>query len=586
MRAFTIDEQRYLDELASQLNQVSQGKKGELISRAAAFLQCSNDRIYRGLKEVGWTSGRRRRNNKGQSCVSHDEAQAVSNIIVESARANGKRLLSTETAIEIAVENGVIDSNASSSTYLRVMKENGCHPDQLTKPTPHSEIRSLHPNHVWQFDVSVCVLYYLDKGGMSVMDEKKFYKNKPENVARISNKRVLRYLVTDHNTGSFYVQYYQGSGENQEILFDFLMESFTKREHPQDPFHGVPFLMVWDAGSANQSYLIKNLLDRLTVKHWAHTPGQPRSKGQVEKTHDLIERDFEGRLFMMNIQNIDELNQKAHIWMRKKNGKDIHTRTKTTRYGLWQTIKQEQLRICPPREICEQLLRTKPEPRQVKGNLVVSYAVKGYEAQTYSVEHVPGIRVGETVDVCVNPYQAPNIFVITEDSEGNEILHECTPIERDAAGFPVDAPVFGESYQSKPDTNTDTQRKQMAKEAYEVETLEEVDKARAKHSPAFGGKVDPISYLEDQTVADYMKRRGTELELPQSISTELKPLSHIEALKWLRLKLERAVTKTESQRIREQYPDGIPEEHLEVLLSELSGETISTQGNEARELYG
>lgn len=577
MRAFTREEQHYLEGVAEKLAKAPRGNRGDLVRRAAAFLQCSQDRVYRGLKAIGWTSGRKRRSDNGNSLVSVDEAKKVSNIIVESRRANGKRLLSAETALEIAIENGLVSVSASPATYLRVMRENGCHPDQLVKPTPHTEMRSLHPNHVWQFDVSVCVLYYLDKGGLAVMDKKRFYKNKPDNVARVSKKRVLRYLVTDHFSGAFYVHYYMAAGEDQETLFHFLMEAFPERSHQNDPFHGVPYLMVWDAGSANQSFLIKNLLDRLSVKHWAHTPGQPRSKGQVEKTHDIIERDFEGRLYMMDIQSIDELNHKAHAWMRHYNGTKRHTRTRTTRYGLWQTIRPEQLRICPPVELCEQLLRTKPEERQVKGNLMISYTVKGFEAATYSVAHVPGVRVGEMVNVCVNPYQAPNVYVIGEDEEGNEVLHECTPIERNGAGFPVDAPVFGESYSSKPDTDTDRHRKQMAKEVYGAETQEEVDKARVRRTPAFGGKVDPIGYLEEQVLPAYMKRPGTQLDVPHTANMELKPLSHVEALKRLRARLGRNLEKAESELVRDTFPDGVPEEALDTLLILLGSGEVTTE---------
>lgn len=572
--AFSDDERRYLESVAKQLKSATRGQRGEVIDRAAAFLRCSRDRVYRGLKEVGLDTGqRKRRSDAGKGRVTPEEARTVSTLMVESARANGKRLLSCKDALEIALENGLVETTASPGTYLRVMRQNGCHPDQINQSAPYTQMRSRHPNHVWQFDVSVCVLYYLDKGGLAVMDEKRFYKNKPKNVARVANQRVLRYVITDHYTGAFYVHYFEAAGEDQETLFEFLMKAFAKRPHEHDPFHGVPFMMVWDAGSANQSYMIRNLLDRLQVKHWAHEPGRPRAKGQVEKTHDLIERHFEGRLFMRNIQDIDELNDKAHIWMRSYNGRELHSRTRTTRYGLWQMIRSEQLRLCPPRELCEQLLSTKPETRQVKGSLVVSYAVKGYAPATYSVEHVPGIRVGESVNVCVNPYQAPNIFVLIEDQEGKEVAYECTALELNEAGFHIDAPVFGESYAAKPDTETDKHRKQMAKDAYEAETQHDVDKARARREPAFGGKVDPFTYLEGKAVATYMRRRGTELDIPHAVQPELKPLTIVEALKRLRIEYGLKLTPSDNAEVKRRYPAGVPEEELNQLAAWLKGET-------------
>ena len=586
MQAPTTEERRYFEDLAAQLEQARHGEKGDIVRRAANFLRCSIDRVYRGLDHVGWSSRRKRRIDNGCSQVTAKEAQIVSTIMVESTRANNKRLLSVEAALEIALENDRVSTKASPATYLRIMRANGFHPGQLTRPAPHTEVRSLYPNHVWQLDVSVCVLYYLDKSGLCVMDKKRFYKNKPANLARVSRLRVLRYLVTDHYSGTFFVKYYQVAGEDQETLFDFLMEAFTEHPHAQDPFHGVPRMLVWDLGSANQSYMIKNLLERLQVTHCPHKAGNARAKGQVEKTHDLVERDFEGRLFMMKIQDIDELNQKAHTWMRAYNGLKIHSRTGTTRYGLWQTIRPDQLRICPPRELCEQLLSTKPVERKVKGNLVISYTVKGYPNADYSVANVPGIRVGEMVSVCVNPYQAPNVHIIAQDEEGNEVLYECTPMERNDAGFYVDAPVFGESYASLPDTDIDRHRKQMAKAAYGVENQEDVDKARAKRQPAFGGEVDPISYLGEKTTPVYMQRPGTQLEVPNAAAMELKPLSLVEALKRLRMILPRPLTVAENRWIREAYPDGIPEKLLEEIAARLSGHQKEGHSINARKLTG
>ncbi|MEJ1341197.1 MAG: transposase [Candidatus Sedimenticola sp. (ex Thyasira tokunagai)] len=570
MRSIDIGEVEYFDTLATRLLSAGRGKKGQLIEEAASFLKTSRDGIYKGLRSVGWESGRKRRTDRGNSRADEGVAAFVSNIMLESTRANGKRLLSATDALEIAQAHGV-DINVSTSTLLREMKRHGCHPDQIAKPPPHTTLRSLHPNHVFEVDPSVCVLFYLDDGGLAVMDEKRFYKNKPENIAKISKKRVLRYVLTDHYTGTIFVKYYLVSGENQETLFDFLMDAFSKREHSQDPFHGVPLYLIWDAGSANQSYLIKNLLVRLLVKVVTHGVGAPRVKGQVECANNLIERGFEGRLSLMQVRHIDHLNECAHIWMRNYNANRIHRRHGQSRYGLWQTIREEQLRICPPRELCSELLRTKPESRQVKGNLVVSYTVPGYGSKTYSVEKVPGVRVGESVNVCVNPYKAPNIFVITEDADGNEILHECVPEILDAAGFPIDAPVIGESFKSAPDTDTDKHRKSMAKAAYDADTQQEVDQARKERKPAFGGRIDPISYLEEETVAHFMARPGIELDIPGRMEVVVKPLTVIEACKQLRVLLKRDITQEENQQIREWYPQGVQEEEIPALLISLGG---------------
>ena len=565
----------YLLDLKDRLKCASHGKRGALVKSAANTYGVSSNTIYSNLGELGWSSDRKPRADCGNSKVSVEEAQLISNLIVSSSRATGKLLLSTKTAMEIARANDLIRTEASVSTVNRTMKQYGCHPQQLRQPSPHIAMRSKHPNHVWQFDVSVCVLYYLDDGGMAVMDEKKFYKNKPDNFSRIANKRVLRYLVTDHTSGAFYLRYFLRAGEDKETIFKFLVDAFTGREHPQDPFMGVPYMLVWDAGSANQAKMVKDFLDRLKVKHGAHIPGNPRAKGQVECTHNIVERDFEGRLSLVKITDLDQLNEAAWTWMRHYNGVKKHGRHGSTRYGLWQTIKQEQLRLSPPRQICEQLLRDGFKERNIRPDLTFSYAIQGDRARDYSVRHICTLNIGEKIRVCVNPYRYPCADVLITGQDGTEVQIECEPVEHDAYGFPVGAPIFGEEYKAVRQTPADRQRKEIRQAAYGVSTQQEVDKKRAKREPAFGGEIDPISYLHAETVAVYMKRPGRALEVPGQGEIELRPLDLVRAMQRLAAMLARPLTKDENTRIRTRYPDGIAEDALEEVMVWLTGDGSS-----------
>ena len=92
------------------------------------------------------------------------------------------------------------------------------------------------------------------------MDEATFYKNKPHNFGKIARDRVLRYVCVDHCTGAFYCRYYNVSGENAETMFDFLMRAMGSKDKQHNPFEGVPKILYWDKGSANQSSLILALL--------------------------------------------------------------------------------------------------------------------------------------------------------------------------------------------------------------------------------------------------------------------------------------------------------------------------------------
>ncbi|MEW5833626.1 MAG: transposase [Pseudomonadota bacterium] len=559
----------YLRSVATRLRSAGHGQRGAVVDEAMRWLGVSRQTLYDRLKTVGYSTGRKIRADKGDSRVSVDEVKAVAGILRASQRSTGKELLPVGDAIDIALANGMLAERVAPETMLRLMRLNHCHPRQLARPEPHVDMRSLHPNHVWQLDASVCVLYYLRNGRCGVMDERKFNVRKPRDLASVSNQRLLRYAVTDHYTGNVLCRYYNVAGEDQLTLFDFLMWSM---HHTDDHLmHGVPHLLVWDAGSANMSHAISALLTGLMIRHWTHKPGNPRAKGQVEVHHNVIERKFEGRLTFTQIESVEQLNGHMTSWLRAFNGTHKHSRHGHTRDGLWQTIRQDQLRLCPPVELCQALMHSKPEPRRVNGNLTVKFTAKGFASALYSVEHVPNVRAGEYVTVAVNPYRAPSIFVIGEAEDGATRYIECDPIATDQAGFAITAPVFGESYASKIDTPVDTARKDLNQAAYgERESLDAID-ARNKGRLAFDGKVDPFADVREAAAKapSHILRRGTELDVPNPVHVELRPLGHVQALFELRARLGRTLEQHEAEAVREWYPDGIPETDLDAIAQRL-----------------
>jgi hypothetical protein len=575
MNAAEMGTQDYMRALAQRIDSSPFGERGRLVNEAASFLSLSPGEIYRRLRAVGWQSGRKTRADRGASTMSDEELQTVANIMRESTRANGKRLLSCESALSLAVANGrVRDLGLTPSHVMRLLKSRGLHPDQVNQPTPHISLATPHPNHTWQIDASVCVLYYLDNKGLAVMGEKEFYKNKPQNFRKIERDRVIRYLATDHYSGAFYLEYFRGA-EDTENLFNFFCNATAKRAHEQDPFHGVPFQLVDDAGSANASHLFDNYLRRLGVRHITHLPGNPRAKGQVESTMNIVERGFEGLLaFGSKVESLAELNFRAHQWMRWFCGTRRHSRHGHTRYALWQTIREDQLRIAPDRELSRALLRTKPEWATVTKKLTVRYAVQGFGSQEYSVSHIEGLSVGDKVEVCVNPYKAPAVNVITRDRAGAERIYLVEPIARNAAGFELGAPVIGESFARKPDTPADVARKSMLRQAYGVEALAEAEKAKKDRKPAFEG-MDAFSHLEAQTTAAYMQRKGTTLPIERP-RVEAAPLTIAAAAKRLRA-MGVAMNPQRYQRIAAEYPDGVREEDLDRLAALFGAGAVEQQ---------
>ena len=557
---------QFLCGLATDLDTAKRGEKGRLIQQACGTIGRSEQWIYDQLKTLGLMDGRKSRSDRGQSKVSREECLTVSNLMMQSHRDNGKQLMSLKEAVNIAVANGLVSSGVSGSTFSREMKRHKVHPEQLKQGTPYTQVRSLHPNHVWQFDVSLCVLYYLPKAkGLQVMHRKEFYDNKLENIYRIKHDRVWRYLITDHHSGSFYVEYFNVPGENSATLVEFLLNAFEKRTF--DPFHGVPFMLVWDAGTANQSHLAKNMLDRLEVTHHTHEVGSPRAKGQVERTHNLIECEFESRLSMCSIDTIEELNTEAQKWAIMFNSTRKHTRHNHTRFGLWQTIKTEQLRICPEREFCISLLeKIQPATRKVRGNLTIDFAIKGIGSNTYSVECIPGVCIGEQVQVTYNPYKVPAITVIHENMDGEKLHYSIAPIERDAAGFDVNAPVFGENYRAIRETPTDKARKEMNREAYGVELDRDVQEAQKQRKTVFEGKVDPFADVKQAHIPDFMQRKGQAMNVPSPKRINDVRMPFPKAVPIIRDSIGIDPGTDEAKRLtrifKQRFPEGIPEEAL------------------------
>ncbi len=377
------------------------------------------------------------------------------------------------TALEMLIADGKAP-RVSAATVARVMKQNMCHPKQLATPSAHTQQKSLHPNHVWQVDASVCVLFYLPKGGMQVMDEKKFYKNKPANVKKIENDRVIRYVMTDHYSGSIYVEYVYGS-ESSENLIEIFLNAIQKRS-AQEPMHGVPNILYTDKGCANTSGLFRNLLERLDVTFIPHATGNSQAKGQVENAQNIVETQFEGRLRFMQINNIQELNAQATAWRMYWNETKIHSRTKRSRNAVWQTIKPEQLRIAPPMELCRELISTVPVEKTVKANLTVSHAIQGYGSQDYDVRHVDGVYPKAKLQIVVNPYRAPCIDVLTKDQHGNEVIFTCEPMQVDWVGFGNDAAIIGEEIKAMPQSKIDENRKRILKKLMTLKLLSKLIK--------------------------------------------------------------------------------------------------------------
>ena len=513
-----------LMEIARQADTLGHGEKTAYLSEQAAALGWSMDKLYRQLKKVTVKTPRKRRADAGNSSLTLEEAQLISGAVMEGARKNGKRIMSIGRATQMMRANGLVRAEfidgdgvirpLSESTITRALRDYNLHPDQLLQPTPAVHLRSKHPNHVWQIDPSLCVLYYLPRvgkdSGLRVMEAEEFYKNKPKNVQKIVNDRVWRYTGTDHYSGVVVTRYYFG-GETSANLCDFLiymMQEMT--DVTRDPIRGVPVMVMLDPGSANTSAAFKTLCAALGIHVQINKPKNPRAKGSVEKGNDLVEVEFESGLRFIQVFDIDQLNTLAERWMRYYNSTEIHTRHGMTRYQCWNRITADQLILPPPVEHCRDLAYSAPKEAKVNTFLEIRFA-----GQVYSVKDVPNVMVGQKLMVAKNPWRVDAAQVSVIDADGHEQWHVLEPMQFDEAGFAADAVTIGESYKAHADTVAQTNVKAVEKLITGAGTLDEAATKRKANVLPFGGRIDPYAHQAQTIEADnrlYLPKAGKQMD--------------------------------------------------------------------------
>lgn len=569
--------QRLVD-LSRALDGAGKGQRTALCKAAARDLGLSLATVYRKLEEVNVavTPPRKRRADAGQSDLTLQEALTISATLIESARRNEKRLYSLGDAVDALRISGMIRAESvdkatgelrpmSLSAISRALHSYKKHPDQLMAPAPVTELASTHPNHVWQIDASLCVLYYLQPSakvpGLQVMDAAEFYKNKPKNLARITSNRVWSYEITDHASGWIYVEYVMGA-ESGENLCSVLINAMQERGGA-DILHGRPEILMMDPGSANTSAMAKNLCRSLGIQMIVHAPGAARVTGQVENARNIIERKFEAGLRFQPVADLDQLNALAARWRGYFNATAVHSRHKKNRSAVWMTIREHQLIKVPSVEECRRLAVAEPESRKVTTKLRVSF-----QGREYDVSVVPEVMVGDRLMVTRNPWRDDAAQVVATDASGHEVFYVVPAIVTNDLGFDVAAATIGESFKRHAETPAQASRKEAAKLAMGADTQDEVEAARKAKAVPFAGQLQPYKQMDEADLPAFMPRRGTEhgLVLP---TIELTPLTHVAAAKALRCKV-RSWSADSLTWLKTNFPDGVPEAELDSIAANLN----------------
>jgi len=589
-----------LDHVQSSLRDLPPGEFTTRVEGLAEHYGVSKKTVLAWGAERG-IRRRKERANKGESRASRQAVLEASALMAIARRTSKTIPLPACDAKMILEDAGIETGGVSTSHFVSRMRQEQVSKQDLLRPTPHKRLLSKHPNHVWQFDVSNCLQYFLDeKKGLGERDaDMTLYKNKIVKTAKTIKKELLRYVVVDHCSGAFYFRYFYATGERAIDGSAFLLEAMRPKDElikktwngesgaklGKYRMHGVPFILVTDRGSIVAAKANQNLFDALRIDLQPHLPGNPRAKGMVEGSMHHIER-FEAKLKFQRPADLAELNRWALDWAIYANGVPL-MRGVAPRSALWSYITQEQLRLCPDEELYRLLIREPTIYRTVDGSCHIS--VDGME---YLVPDVQA--AGQKIAVVRHPYERPAV-----EAHFNGFVWLCRPIPVDQYGRLTDGVTYGE-YQAHKQTTTQKAQEEMETIAagWGLTWKGTGDKRRAEAPPAgfesplavFGHQAEKVGNLE------FIEKKGTPLEvkqpdLPENVAIKSdaatvsrgianRRISFGDFLKQVRAEIG-VITPDMNRDLREQYGDGIGIKEAEEVIRAIQEGAWPAQAREA-----
>jgi transposase InsO family protein len=579
--------------LRERLSAAGHGERRAMVEAFAAGLGRSANTVYGWLREhAGFESGRKRRADAGTSRLSGETLELIAAMRVEGRRQNGKQTLPLTVAMNVADTNGAAIT-VSASQLGRLLRQRNMDTATVAASRVTQEMRALYPNHVHQIDPSLCLLYYTPGGKQHMMTEAKFYKNKLDAYNKVKLK-CWRYVRYDRASGVVDVRYFESAGENQTVLFDFLMWTWGRQDGRLN--HGVPKLLLWDKGSANTSHAIQNLLDALDVRHETHAAGHAWAKGGVEQANNLVETHFESRLRFEPVDNVGALNAAALNWARDWNANLIkHVDSRLVRASgeplvrddLWNLILRTPgaLVELPSREVCQWFMAGRERERQVN-NLAVSFAHPELgRAARYDLRAWAEL-IHNRQKVAVTPLlMRDGLLRVEIPRAGAEpLVVEVEPVrEFDAFGDNAAAQVFGEGYSRMPETAGEAVARRLAVAAFgDGTTVDGAEALREKNARPFAHRNDGKGMVAHSHLG---QEEAPQRLLPAAgeVATEavraagravrevqLEPLTHVEAAKRLRAMVGSSWTAEHFAWLAQRHPAGVQEGALEAIAAEIN----------------
>ncbi|KJZ05574.1 integrase, partial [Marinomonas sp. S3726] len=144
----------------------------------------------------------------------------------------------------------------------------------------------------------------------------------------------------------------------------------------------------------------------------------------------------------------------------------------------------------PSIEVCRELAVSTPETRVVTPKLRVRW--DGHE---FDVQYVPGVMIGEKLNVTHNSWREDSVQVHTKDIEGHEQIHVCRIVIKNEFGFAESSAVYGEGYKTAKTTVADTYRDEIEHKMTGADSNTEAEKSRKRKELPLGGDFNPYATL-------------------------------------------------------------------------------------------
>lgn len=369
----------------------------------------STKTIYRKARRYGnYDSGKKQRADAGK--LDPEVEMHLWNIAaiylklpdkVKSSNKESKTPL--EVAVEMYIQSFELPPRLPSISRIhQIFRDWGISKRYMQMPQAKLQLKSNNPNHVQQYDSSVCLLYLDPDEGITPISKSEDYKNKE--FGRLLNqeakkkRRLVRHIVIDHYSGAFYVEY----SFKQEIInyADFLYNAWAAKDDGFI-FHGAPKVFFIDNDSGLRSHAMMRLYANLEIEVPPIEPYHAWVKGVAENFHRVWELRFESRFLHQKSNSLEQINAWAREYAIKFQKNFVHRRHRRTRFDMWNTIEKEQIREIPDYQTFQKLVYANPVSRKVNYRGKFTYYDRKQKV-TFEYE-VPDLR-NRWVDVIVHPY--------------------------------------------------------------------------------------------------------------------------------------------------------------------------------------